>query len=734
MHDRTSNSSTSDFTQYRLQLCRNGYAPIPVVGKIPPMKEWEKRTDTSEGDIEIWAKTYRDAINTGIITRNTPAFDVDILNSDAAEAVEKLVRERFEERGHIMVRFGLAPKRLFPFRCKQPFQKIAVALTKPGGGKGLLEFLGDGQQFAVDGNHPDTDRPYRWHGGVPGSVKYEDLPEISADEAEALINDAADLLCRDFGYARKKAIKPRKTGNGRDQARDTSELEADPNQIAAALDDIPNEDVHFYDWLRVAMAAWRATNGSPVAFAAFDRWSQKSKKYDADNTRKKWWHELFRSPPDDIGAGTIFRMAREAQEEARARRWEKDQTVGGGAGATGQPQSNASTTACTTLADVHKVFRRWLGKNYDIETLYAVLATAAAEQLPGDPPWLMVISGPGNAKTETVQSVTGLGAHIVSTISSDGALLSASPRKEKAKNATGGLLRKIGPRGILVIKDFTSILSSNREVRSAILAALREIYDGRWVRNVGTDGGQTLEWQGRLVVLGACTTAWDAAHAVISTMGDRFVTIRPDSRKGRFKSGLRAIHNTGNETAMRQELADAVAGLVGNIDPTGFGTADPYKLTRQDQAKIVRAAELVTLARTGVELDYRGDVIDAHDPEAPTRLAKQLTQIMRGAIAIGMEHDAALRMVIRCARDSMPQLRLAVLKDLANHTIKGRSSVIEIRRRLQKPRTTIDRTLQALHILGLLVCEEEERERNQKVVQVRFYRLADGVSLNPLIC
>jgi hypothetical protein len=153
------------------------------------------------------------------------------------------------------------------------------------------------------------------------------------------------------------------------------------------------------------------------------------------------------------------------------------------------------------------------------------------------------------------------------------------------------------------------------------------------------------------------------------------------------------------------------------------------------QRTIVRAAELVTLARTGVEIDIRGDVIDAHDPEAPTRLAKQLTQIMRGAIAIGMEHDAALKMVIRCARDSMPQLRLAVLQDLADHTTGGRrASVIEIRRRLQKPRTTIDRTLQALHILGLLVCDEEERERNGKAVQVRFYRLAGSVSLKSLIC
>jgi hypothetical protein len=50
----------------------------------------------------------------------------------------------------------------------------------------------------------------------------------------------------------------------------------------------------------------------------------------------------------------------------------------------------------------------------------------------------------------------------------------------------------------------------------------------------------------------------------------------------------------------------------------------------------------------------------------------------RGAIAIGHEHDEALALVIRCARDSMPQLRLAVLLDVATHPD---SRVIEISER-----------------------------------------------------
>jgi hypothetical protein len=383
-----------------------------------------------------------------------------------------------------------------------------------------------------------------------------------------------------------------------------------------------------------------------------------------------------------------------------------------------------------TLAEVHEVFRRWLGQNYDLDALNAVLAVAACERLPGDPPWLLVISGSGNAKTETVQSVNGLGAIVVSTISSDGALLSGSSKKQKVKSATGGLLRVIGERGILVIKDFTSIISTSREIRGSILAALREIYDGRWVRKVGTDGGQTLTWEGRIVVIGAVTTAWDTHHAVVASMGDRFVTIRPDSSKGREEHGRRAIRNTGSEITMRQEMADAVTGLIGHLNLS----APPYELTDDDEDKIVKAADIVTLSRTGVEIDYRGDVIDAHDPEAPTRLAKQLTQVLRGAMAIGMDHDSALDLTMRCARDSMPPLRLAVLKDVANHPGDDGlgSPVMDIRRRLQKPRTTTDRTLQALHILGLLICHEEERVVGDRPVQHRRYRLAEEINIGPL--
>jgi hypothetical protein len=354
-----------------------------------------------------------------------------------------------------------------------------------------------------------------------------------------------------------------------------------------------------------------------------------------------------------------------------------------------------------SLDDVRKVFQKWLGADYDLDALDATLAAAAAERLAGDPLWLLVVAGPGAAKTETVQALSGAGAHVTSTITSEGALLSASPRKSRAKTATGGLLRKIGDRGILVIKDVTSILSADRNVRQTVLAAIREIYDGRWERNVGTDGGQTLTWTGRIVVVGAVTTAWDTHHAVVATLGDRFVLLRIDSEAGRVKSGTRAIRNTGSEAQMREELADAVGGLIAHA------STDDVRIEDDEVERLIKMADIVTKARTGVERDYRGDVTMAHDPEMPTRFGKQLAQVIRGAVAIGMTREAAMRLAVRCARDSIPPLRLEIMLDVAANP---GAQVGEVRRRIDKPWQTVKREVDALHMLGILECDEKEDE------------------------
>jgi hypothetical protein len=308
---------------------------------------------------------------------------------------------------------------------------------------------------------------------------------------------------------------------------------------------------------------------------------------------------------------------------------------------------------------------------------------------------------------------------VTSTIASEGALLSATSRKDRSKTATGGLLRKIGDRGVLVIKDVTTILSADRNTRAQVLAAIREIHDGRWERNVGTDGGQTLTWTGRIVVIGAVTTAWDTAHSVVAAMGDRFVSIRIDSndKSIRKSSGMQSIRNTGAEMQMREELAQAVGGVIAGMN------TDDIPVTEDETKQLLNAADIVTKARTAVERDYRGDVVDAHAAEMPTRFVKQLTQMIRGGVAIGMTRNRAMELAMRCAKDSIPPLRLEILLDLAVHP---RSRPADVYRRIGKPRMTVRREMDALNMLSILKYDEDTKMNpncTEKIIW--YYSLAD---------
>ena len=198
----------------RLRLLGNGYTPVPCVGKAPVLKAWQTLEPTIH-EIKLWSRTAPAATNTGILTRTTPTLDIDILDPEAAAAVEDLAQERFEERGYVLVRVGRAPKRAIPFRTNEPFPKILVNFAALDGAPGeKLELLCDGQQFVAHRIHPDTGKPYSWHGGEPGEIEHEGLPYIHAEEAQALVDDATKLLIEKFEYRLRPAKAHKEDGNG----------------------------------------------------------------------------------------------------------------------------------------------------------------------------------------------------------------------------------------------------------------------------------------------------------------------------------------------------------------------------------------------------------------------------------------------------------------------------------------------------------------------------------------
>ena len=158
------------------------------------------------------------ARSTGVFTRRVPTFDSDILDPEAAAAIEELIHDPFDERGYVLPRIGLAPKRAFPFRTDNPFPKITANVVAANGREEKIELLGDGQQFVVDGIHPDTRQPYQWPKGDLIQFARDDLPYIHAAEAQQLVDDIVRILVERFGYRLKTAAAG---GNGADDGGET---------------------------------------------------------------------------------------------------------------------------------------------------------------------------------------------------------------------------------------------------------------------------------------------------------------------------------------------------------------------------------------------------------------------------------------------------------------------------------------------------------------------------------
>jgi hypothetical protein len=216
------------------------------------------------------------------------------------------------------------------------------------------------------------------------------------------------------------------------------------------------------------------------------------------------------------------------------------------------------------------------------------------------------------------------------------------------------------------------------------LAALREVYDGRWDRSVGVDGGKTLTWTGRLGLIAGCTTAIDSAHSVTSVMGTRFMFVRLYGTQDIAGS---AFDHVGGESPMRTDLRAAVRGLLEHLPGQAYDKAEVRE-------PIIALASYVARARSPVDRDQRSEIRLVLDPEAPTRIVKMLTQLWRASGLLGLDKASAWAMVRRVGMDSIPKLRRVSLDYLANCPLPATTT--DIAEAVEHPVQTTRRALEDL--------------------------------------
>ena len=185
----------------RSAMLANGYVPIPLDGKKPILNGWQNMT-VNQQTIDGWGSKG----NTGMRTAFTPVFDIDILHEHAAQLIEEVVRNYLQERGTTLVRIGLPPKRAIVMRTNLPFKKIIRTLVEPNGKPHKIEILGDGQQVAVAGNHPDTGAPYTWQGGrSPVNTPRALVPLVKDHEVREILARCVQRLRDELGWTEQLA-------------------------------------------------------------------------------------------------------------------------------------------------------------------------------------------------------------------------------------------------------------------------------------------------------------------------------------------------------------------------------------------------------------------------------------------------------------------------------------------------------------------------------------------------
>jgi hypothetical protein len=354
-----------------------------------------------------------------------------------------------------------------------------------------------------------------------------------------------------------------------------------------------------------------------------------------------------------------------------------------------------------TLASVHEAFGRWLAfpttaaGDPDYDVIDVALAVIIANRVDDDPLWMFIINPSSSAKTEVLRSLEGAPDTYALSSLTPNTLLSGFELKG---DADASLLPQLNGKTIL-FKDFTTVLSLNREARSAILSQFREVYDGAMVRTIGT--GKRLAWEGKVGLLGGCTGVVDTGTALNGHLGERFLLFRPAIPNERAVSQQALAQQRTHQKQARLEIRDLVSGFLATLLPATPPMPDAVA------EGIGALARFVARGRRSILSDYHGEINLILDPEGPGRLTKQLALLAR-AVAIVRAHrevnERDYLTVIKVAFDCLPAPRRRMIDVLSRLAASGDAtpSTTTVSEATRYPTSTTRRYLAELHAAGFV--------------------------------
>ncbi len=353
--------------------------------------------------------------------------------------------------------------------------------------------------------------------------------------------------------------------------------------------------------------------------------------------------------------------------------------------------------SAVSLDAVHDGFGHWLalpdpqrdGRPY--EGIDVALATVVANRMPGDPLWVFVVGPPSSGKTEIIRTLDAVPD--VFPLSSLTAQTFASGFERKGTETS--LLPKLDGKTV-TMKDFGTVLTMYREKKAEILAQLREIYDGSFVKEFGN--GKAVRWSGKVGLLAGVTPTIDREYGLNHILGERFLLHRVKSAPARDLA-RRAIAQRQHEGEQRARLRSLVADFL-----AGLSSVPPLVPASVEEA-IAALAEFAALARSPILFNPRGEIDLIPAPEGPGRLAKQFVLLAQALAAVRSEAEvspATFVTIYQVAEDTIPAQRRVMLEVLLDRGQFVGATTTDVAETTGYPTATARRYLQELAALRLV--------------------------------
>lgn len=353
------------------------------------------------------------------------------------------------------------------------------------------------------------------------------------------------------------------------------------------------------------------------------------------------------------------------------------------------------------FADHHEVYKeygKWLQLD-EPDVLKVLFGACFANRMQGEPVWLFLVAPPGGMKSELLMSLKEHGSIYATTSLTPHAMVSGAYSPDGKDPSLLPLLDE----KMLVIKDFTTILTMHYAQRDEIFGIFRDIYDGSTGKNFGT--GVRREYNVKFGILAGVTNKIEAFGVMHQSLGERFLKFRAseDKRESEEDKIRRALSNTNKEVAMRQELCQVAARCLDRPMPEVLPTLSPEITDR-----LIALAQLTSMLRGVVDRDrFDKSVLYRPSYEVGTRLAKQLSKlglgiaVFMGKDSLGEEEFAILQ---RVALDTAPDRIETIMRRLWENCLGPNDALLtqRIADLTRLPQSTVFKVLQDLELLRII--------------------------------